>query len=244
MRWLGLTLLLTACDRGPSDAEAYRSALVTADTFEAARTACTHIRDAQVRGDCQVTITERFERVAADDCSHVTDPVWLDECRFLLAERVGKTGNLDLALHICTQSRFRRFCAWHLLQDGVDATIHLPAAEAEAVLEGFGQIHALKDAPFQFWRIRFRELGGQGTPIDEADCQGLTHQVGCEEALTRHVWEMLETVARADRPRVCALPRGQRVANQGVPSWTVGPLTTSAEAHWESERCPRGDAPR
>ena len=237
-------LWAVACGQPRTDAEAYRTALVVAPTFAEAKAACDDVADPRTRGDCQVTITERFERLDPADCGHVTDPVWLDECRFLLAERVGKTGDLPLALAVCNESRFRRFCAWHLLQDAVDETLPLPASEAEAVLEGFGGIDALKDAPFQFWRIRWRELAGRGTPADERDCQGLVHQVGCEQALSRHIWELLETVSKRDRSAVCATARGQRVMHRGEPSWRTGPLTTSAEASWEVERCPPGGAPR
>ena len=239
--WLG-GLLLVACSGGRSDAEAYREALVSAKTFSAAQVACDGIRDAASRGDCQVTITERFGPVDETACAHVTDPVWLDECRFLLAERIGQTGDLPLAISVCKQSRFRRYCAWHLLQDAVDATLDQSAAEAEQVLEDFGGIPSLKDAPFQFWRIRFRELSGHGRSASEADCTGRTHQLGCEQALTRHVWELLEVVARRDRQRVCALPRGERVMNRGTPSWLPGPLTTAAEAQWESKHCLRSGA--
>lgn len=233
----GLVWWVGGCNSGGSDVNAYREALVTAPTFAEARAACATISDPVTRGDCAVTITERFERLDPSDCAHVTDPVWLDECRFLLAERVGKTGDIQSALTICNQSRFRRHCSWHLLQDGVDDTMALSAAEAEAVLEEFGRFDALKDAPFQFWRIRWREWAGLGRSADERDCAGLRHQRGCEEALSRHVREMLRTVSRADPRRVCTLPRGERVQNRGTPGWVLGPLTTQAEAQWEAEWC-------
>ncbi len=234
--------MMVGCASGPSDADAYRNALVTAETFAAARTACSGIQEAAARGDCQVTITERFERLDPADCAHVTDPMWLDECRFLLAERVGKTGNIERAIAICNQSRFRRHCSWHLLQDGVEATLEVSPREAEAVLELFGQVDALKDAPFQFWRIRWREWGGAGRSADEMDCEGLRHQRGCEEALSRHVREMLHRVSRTDPRRMCALPRGERVRNRDTPGWILGPLTTRAEMEWEAEWC-AGAAP-
>ena len=232
-----LGALTFGCGAGPSDVDAYRQALVTAKSFEQARSACATIEETSTRGDCQVTITERFERLDPADCGHVTDPVWLDECRFLLAERMGKTGNIERAITICNQSRFRRHCSWHLLQDGVEATLDESAQDAEAVLEFFGQIDALKDAPFQFWRIRWREWAGMGRSADEADCQGLRHQRGCEEALERHVSEMLHRVSRTDPRRVCAMPRGQRVHNRATPGWVLGPITTRAEAAWEAEWC-------
>ncbi len=230
---------LAGCTVEPSDVEAYRTALVSADTFAQARTACAGIADPQTRGDCQVTVTERFERMNEADCDHVTDRVWLDECRFLLAERVGKTGDIQTALAICNQSRFRRHCSWHLVQDGVESTLDLPAAEAEQILEDYGRFDALKDAPFQFWRIRWREWSGSGRSADESDCQGLRHQGACEDALARHVRDMLDTVARRDAQKACASPRGERVRNRGIPSWLLGPITTHAEAQWESERCTR-----
>jgi hypothetical protein len=244
---LRTTLLMCAmvgCSSPPTDAESYRAALVSAESFDAAKQACAQIQVPQTLGDCQVTITERFERLDPADCNHVTDPVWLDECRFLLAERVGQTGDIKGALAICNQSRFRRHCSWHLLQDGVDATLELSAPEAEAVLEDFGRFEALKDAPFQFWRIRWREWAGHGKVADEADCTGLRHEQGCRDALARHVREMLNTLSRRDATAICALPAGRRVLNRGEPVWKLGPLTAEAERQWEQERCFRGDGSR
>ena len=240
----GGVALVLGCGTPPTDAERYRAALVSAPTFEAAQDACAAIVDPATRGDCQVTITERFERLDPSDCDHVTGPVWLDECRFLLAERLGGAGRLDQAIEMCAQSRFRRYCAWHLVQDAVDATLDLPAAEAEAVLLGFENIPALPDASLQFWRIRWREWAGHGRTADETTCRGLDSQRGCEEALARHVRQLLDAVAKTDLAGTCARPRGERVENRGAAGWVMGPLTTAVESEWEVQRCPRGEAGR
>jgi len=233
----GLLLILGACAEPPSEAEAYAHALAGAETYVEARESCGQIADAGVRGDCQATITERFARLDPADCDAVDGDVWRDECRFLMAERIGATGDLELALATCVTSRFRRHCAWHLLQDATEHTIDAPHAEAEAVLEGFMQVKALPDAPNQFWRIRWRELAGRGVRLDEAGCEGLRSRPGCRDALERQVFDMLQVVSRSDRAGVCATPEGQRVLHDGVPVWTLGPLTAAAEARWVGEHC-------
>mgnify|MGYP000312211730 CR=1 FL=1 len=230
-------LLVAGCASPPTEAEAYARALSSAPNYATARASCDHIADPSVRGDCQVTITERFARLDPADCDTVDGEVWQDECRFLMAERIGRTGDLDAALATCVTSRFRRHCAWHLLQDAAENTLHKPHAVAEQVLHGFMEVQALPDAPNQFWRIRWRELAGEGQTLDEAGCSGLLSEPGCRDALDRHVFDMLQVVARRDRAGICGKPAGQRVLHSGQPAWTLGPLTAAAEARWVTEHC-------
>ena len=232
-----LLLLMGACSQGPTDAEAYAHALSTAVDYGAARASCDQVEDSSLRGDCQVTVTERFEWLDPEVCATVDGDVWQSECRFLMAERLGATGDLDAALATCVTSGFRRHCAWHLLQDAAEATLDLPHAEAERVVHAFMEVQALPDAPNQFWRIRWRELAGRGQILDEQGCAGLLSEPGCRDSLDRHVFDMLQVVARADRHRTCATAAGGRVLHDSQPAWVLGPITLAAEQRWETEHC-------
>lgn len=232
-----LLLATIACAAPPSDAVLYHRAVVTAESFEIARDVCSQIRSPATRSDCAVTITERFDRRDEAACDHVDSPVWKDECTFLLAERLGAAGSTSEALTICVQSRFRRHCAWHLLQDAVEASVSSEDAEAERQIALFRGIDALPDVAFQFWRIRWTEQPEANLPIDERRCAGLRSQAPCESALQRYVQEQLEAAARLDRSRLCSTARGERVRFRGVPKWRRGPLTDEAEAAWESRAC-------
>ena len=237
-----LPLLLGACSQGPTDAEAYAHALSAAPDHGAARASCDQVKDASLRGDCQVTITERFELLDPKVCDSVEGAVWQSECRFLMAERLGAAGDLQAALATCVTSGFRRHCAWHLLQDAAEATIDAPHAEAERVVHAFMEVQALPDAPNQFWRIRWRELAGRGRVLDEQGCVGLLSEPGCRDSLDRHVFDMLQVVARSDRRRTCSTAAGSRVLHDGQPAWVLGPITLAAERRWAAEHCGRVQA--
>ena len=220
----------------------YRRALTTAATFEAAWAECVQIADLGDQGDCQASVTERFERRSAGDCEAIEHAVWKDECRFLLAERLGVAGDLDLALDTCVTSRFRRHCAWHLLEDAVEATILLPDAEAESAVDRFAAHNVLPDAGFQFWRVRHRLQNANGVSLDERNCVGLRLEHDCTRALHMHVQTLLDELARRGPERVCAAEPGQRVKTRGVVSWVPGPLVVHSETEWVTRRCPQGTA--
>ncbi len=228
------------CGTGPGDAAHYRTALATAPDFPRAWSACGEIRDPGHRGDCQASVTERFDRRSAADCDQIDHAVWADECRFLLAERLGAAGDLDGALTACVASRFRRHCTWHLLEDAVEASIDRPDAAAEAELERFYQRKALADAAFQFWRIRHRLKNARGEALDERDCGGLRFPSDCTRALHMHVQVMLDELARGGTARVCGLPDGRRIMLATGPALVDGPLVAHAEADWVGRRCGGG----
>lgn len=220
-----------------SDAARYTRALSSAPDFAAAKAACAPISDPDTRGDCQVTITERFEVTELTACEHVDSDLWQHECRFLLAERIGQHGSIDDALAVCVTSRFRRHCAWHLLQDAVEESILLDAGEAERVLAGFRAVEALPDAPLQFWRIRLRERAGHDFALDERECLGRYTEGACIEAHRRHVGDVLDGLARRDAAPVCARPHGERALRRGEPVWRQGPVVAAAERRWVDARC-------
>lgn len=229
---------------GPSDAERYRQALATDATFPVAWQTCAGIVALPDRGDCQAAVTERFDRREPADCEQIEHAVWRDECRFLLAERLGQAGELDGALAACLSSRFRRHCTWHLIEDAVELTLDQPDATAEQALEPFFARKAMPDAAFQFWRVRHRLKNAAGTPLSETDCEGLRFRDDCRRALHLHVQTLLDELARGGAERVCAAPAGRRIMLGSTPALGPGPLVEDAEQEWVARRCaPAPSAP-
>lgn len=223
----------------PTDAERYRRALTTDATFARAWESCGGITAPPDRGDCQAAVTERFDRREAGDCEQIEHAVWKDECRFLLAERLGQAGELDGALAACLSSRFRRHCTWHLIEDAVEATLDHSDAAAEQALEPFFARRAMPDAAFQFWRVRHRLKNAEGVSLSEEDCEGLRFRDDCRRALHLHVQTLLDELARSGADRVCATPAGRRIMLGTEPALRPGPLVEDAEREWVARRCAR-----
>lgn len=180
---------------------------------------------------------EQHQRLSDADCAEITSVKWYAECLFQLAERQADAGELALGLQTCDRSRFARSCTWHLLQDQVQATLTLPPVEAEPRIEAFRGVRTLPDAPYQFWLTRFREQGGLGRSVDEADCDGLRDRRACELAVEAHVRRTLEVLGRASLRTVCAAEPGRRAMSKGQPSWAPGPVASGTEERWVAERC-------
>lgn len=232
---LGLTL--PACHPPRSDAEHYVAALAAED-FSVARAACRRIRDREARDDCYLAALEAHHRLSEEDCAEIQSPRWSAECLFQLAERQSAAGDLDLALLTCERSRFARFCAWHLLQDEVQAGLDEPVDVAEARVDRFRGARAIPDALHQFWLIRFREQGAAGETLDEADCEDSRDPVACRHAVEDHVRRVMDALGKASRHSTCLAEPGQRATTRGGPAWKPGPVANAAEARWVAERCP------
>lgn len=181
---------------------------------------------------------EQHGRLTEQDCGAISDKKWYGECLFQLAERQAAAGDLALALSTCDRSSFGRACVWHLLQDEVQASLSDRPSIAEARIAEFRGARLIPDAPFQFWLTRFREQGGAGVMITEADCDELRDADPCRKAIEDHVRRSLELQWRANRASVCAAPPGERAMNHGKPAWsTEGHIAADAEARWARERC-------
>lgn len=236
-----LLALLAACEQR-GDAGWYAYALAEAPSYEDAAAACRRIDARSTREDCLLAVLESHDRLAEADCGELQDPVWHDECLFQLAERRRAAGDLAEAIRTCHRTRFSRPCAWHLLQDEVQASIDLPAPEAEARLQPFAAADPLPDAAFQFWMIRFREQGTRGRTVDEADCASLQDPSQCRRALQSHIHRMLEALGNLDLQKTCAREPGTRANVRGAPAWVLGSLALETERQWEAEFCPAREA--
>ncbi len=238
-------VLFAGCEAAPPDAgaAAYHRALTTDGGYADAAEACREIDDAHVRGDCLLAVMERWAHLDPASCDALVDAVWADECRFQLAERQAAAGDLTTALATCEGTRFRRSCAWHLLQDEAEAAAHGAPAVAEARLAAFSTSRSIPDAPHQFWKIWFRARSAAGVSLDEALCDELAAPAPCARAVDAYVRAMLDELGRRDPARLCAAPRGQRVLTQEGPAWRLGPLAGAAEDRWVRERCGAGAPP-
>jgi hypothetical protein len=242
----GLAGALPACSTEPvaSSAAAYHEALTTDGGYPASADACARLPDARVRGDCLLAAMERWQTLEPALCDGLEDPVWADECRFQLAERTRAAGDLAAGLAICETTRFRRSCAWHLVQDEAEAAADEDLPTAEHRIAALSTSAAMPDAPVQFWLVRFREGSARGQVLDEADCAGLRDPRSCEQAVWAWARAMLDELGKRDPTRLCETPAGRRIRNtEGVPAWAPGPISTAAEARWAAERCGAGAPP-
>ena len=224
---------------GETASESYSAALMETESYVGSLAHCSRIDSDDLRDDCRVAAMEVWSRLEDSDCEIVESPLWHDECLFLLGERQWQGGDLALGLRTCEQSRFRRNCAWHLIQDEVQASIALPADEAEARIASFVEARAVPDAAMQFWTIRFREQAGEGMVLNAADCEGLRDAIACRAAVERHVLAILDAQSSRDMQAVCTAPRGGRATLNGQPAWIDDAVTGQAEALWVRTRCER-----
>jgi hypothetical protein len=239
-------LLALACAPEPvvQSADAYHEALTTDGGYPASAAACARLPTARVRGDCLLASMERWESLEPALCAGLEDPLWADECRFQLAERQRAAGDLAAGLATCERTRFRRSCAWHLVQDEAESAADEELATAEARIPALMTSRAIPDAPLQFWLVRFREGSARGQVLDEAACGALLDPQSCEQAVWAWVRAMLDELGKRDPARLCDRPLGERVHNvEGEPAWRPGPIATGAEQRWVHERCAAGALP-
>jgi len=233
-------LLALACTHEPvvRSADAYHEALTTDGGYGVSAAACARLPTPRVRGDCLVASMERWESLDPALCAGLEDALWADECRFQLAERQRAAGDLAAGLATCEQTRFRRSCAWHLVQDEAEAAADDDLPTAEVRIPALATSRAVPDAPLQFWLIRFREGSARGQVLDEAACDALVDVRSCEQAVWAWVRAMLDELGKRDPARLCARPLGDRVHNvDGEPAWRAGPIAVEAEQRWVHERC-------
>lgn len=238
-----LTAVAAACVGARTDAEAYHYALTDAETFASAAAACDGMSDPASAVDCRLASIARFEVLEDAACASIADPRLLDECRFQLAERRLRAGDLPGAIATCDQTRFRRPCSWHLVRDVSEGSREEPMAVAEAHIAGFRDATAIPDAAKHFWIIRFRADIGHKLVIDERNCERLQEPFACRDAMYNVVLELLKETALRDRAALCARPFGERIVLSGVPVWRPGPITRAAEGHWAQRHCPGSARP-
>ena len=241
-----LVLLALSSCAVEGDAHLYAQALTGSETFLEARELCLRIRDPASRGDCEVAVMERWQRLNVDDCRTIARgppelSLWRDECMFQLAERMRARGDLDRALETCLDTRFARQCSWHLVQDEAEASLDEAPAVAERRIARFVAARRIPDAPVQFWAIRFRTAAAAGRLPDEAICNELAQPAPCRDAVESYVRTVLDAWLRGDPNLACGRVAPSSDTVELRPAWVEGPYATAAAVDWRALHC--GDTP-
>lgn len=233
----GLVWGAVGCARPGSDAERYTAALSDAATYADSAAACRGIVHESTRFDCTLAILDRWNRLEDADCDAIAVGRLQDECRFQLAERRFRAGDLPAAIATCEATRFRRPCSWHLVRDVAEASVDKTMVEAEADVQRFASATALPDAAKQYWTVFTRKRIGRREVVDEAACDTLAAPEPCRDAFFHLVLDMLQETAGSRLEQQCKRPFGQRVTLRGEPVWAPGPITRKAEGLWEERHC-------
>lgn len=237
--WLGVLVggALLGCGSPPTDAERYTHALSDAGSYADSARSCAGIGHETTRFDCTLAVLERWNRLEDADCEAIDDARLQDECRFQLAERRFRAGDLDGAIATCEATRFRRPCSWHLVRDTAEASVDLPMAQAEADVKRFANASAIPDAGKQYWMVYARTRIGRRQVVDEAECETLQEPESCRDAFFHLVLDLLRETAGTRIEQMCHTPFGQRIVLGGQPVWKAGPIVRRAEGLWEERHC-------
>lgn len=181
---------LAACQPPPTDQQRYLDALAVQQPADLS--ACGEIADAELKGDCQLALSERMFHTA-DWCPQVESEPWRGECWFKAAEGARDAQKWDLAVRYCAQAGpFVAACQRHLWQPQLDRLL-LPyrGADFSVSLEAARQMHQgwlplLGDALTQpFWFNYARSVFRHAPHADIGWCEQLDapHRAGCQNAL-------------------------------------------------------------
>ena len=189
--------LLVGCDDPAADRAVYQSVLSSPHPTEAALAECQRIADPTLAGDCGLVVVAAAGRDPGPLCPQLPDGVYREECWFLSAESLNRSGDALAAAARCRQAgRFALDCAQHLWQTPVRELIHAPGAagfaeqlpRAESLYAAWEPL-MVADTDFseRFWSKFFGNgFEGQGFPVDLGWCAPLPehHQDACTSAGT------------------------------------------------------------
>ncbi len=230
-----LLLGLAGC-RGADAPARYEEALRAAEAGRAAEAvaACRAVRDEAARGDCLVAVADAAGSVAQAEraCAALEPGTWLDECRFVLAERALAMGRIDEARERCRQAGgFAEDCLQHLWR--VDCrTGWRPGDAAPAIIErcyGLYDRYLGRPADPAVWRQASEAWLDQAPEFDLGTCDALPPDARwwCREG----AWSVLAMRLRGARGEVaeddaCArireVVRATRAGEAArIESWTI-----------------------
>ena len=226
---LGLLLLpfVGAC-ADPSEAARLAQALDPATPIKEGLALCRTLTDPTQLGQCGVQVLDRKEDLGEGDCVALGQGVWLDECRFNVAERLATQGEVAVAAEICDRIRFSRPCNFHLVREQARLSVDETPAVAEARIAKFSEVSIAPDAARLFWGERFRSTQLLGRPADVAVCAGLSDAAPCREAFTS-MWD--RAVQAVSPEQACArlrLGNPLLTMGNGEPSFVPAPETLAA----------------
>lgn len=224
---LGLLTLLGAC-ADPSEAERLTQALDPTTPIHQGLALCRTLSDPTQLGQCGVQVLDRKEDLGEGDCVALGQGVWLDECRFNVAERLAARGEVAAATEICDRIRFSRPCNFHLVREQARLSVDEAPAIAEARVALFSAASIAPDAARLFWGERLRATQLLGRPADVAVCAALTNPAPCREAFSS-MWD--RAVQAVSQDQACArLSAGRPLLTMGngEPSFVPAPEALAA----------------
>jgi hypothetical protein len=225
---LGLLISLSAACANPSEAARLTQALDPATPIQEGLALCRTLSDPTQLGQCGVQVLDRKADLNEGDCGALGQGVWLDECRFNVAERLAAQGGVADAAKICDRIRFSRPCNFHLVREQARLSVDEPPTLAEARVALFSEASIAPDAARLFWEERFRAMQLLGRPADMASCAGLGDPAPCRAAFVL-MWD--RAVQAVSRGQACArLRSGQPLLTMGngEPSFVPAPETLAA----------------
>jgi hypothetical protein len=194
-----LALLGCGHDAAEHDRARYASVLRSPTPAAATLARCKEIQDPALAGDCSLVVIAAAEAAPGTLCGEVPEGMWREECWFLAAEAINRSGDALLAAQMCQRSgRFAMDCAQHLWQTPVHTLIHEPGAaafatalpQAEALYSAWSpMMDEQTDFAERFWSKFFGNgFEGQGLPVDLRWCEpvSLPHQEDCIAAGVAH----------------------------------------------------------
>jgi len=123
--WLVVALGVAACSGPVSERDIYLASVQTSDLHQADRL-CQQIHSAALQSECRTHNAARAaalgkEALASQLCEALPDPVWLEECWFLITDELALSGSKAIAS--CKKSgRFRHNCIGHAIGRDVRST--------------------------------------------------------------------------------------------------------------------------
>lgn len=225
---LGLLVPLIAACADPSEAARLTQALDPATPIHQGLALCRTLSDPTQLGQCGVQVLDRKADLGEGDCVALGQGVWLDECRFNVAERLAARGEVPAATEICDRIRFSRPCNFHLVREQARLSVDEAPTIAEARIALFGQASIAPDAARLFWGERFRATQLLGRSADVATCADLADPGPCREAFMS-MWD--RAVQAVSREQACArlrLGNPLLTMGNGAPSFLPAPETLAA----------------
>ena len=225
---LGLLITLGGGCADPSEAERLTRALDPTTPIHQGLALCRTLTDPTQLGQCGVQVLDRKEDLGEGDCVALGQGVWLDECRFNVAERLAARGEVAAASEICDRIRFSRPCNFHLVREQARLSVDEAPTIAEARVALFATASIAPDAGRLFWGERFRSTQLLGRPADVATCASLTNPAPCHEAFDS-MWD--RAVQAVSQEQACArlgLGNPLLTMGNGAPSFLPAPETLAA----------------
>ncbi len=254
-----LLILVSACDR-PHPGEALVASVQQAHRDPAAAAAACRGLPPKAAGECLALLAGQ---VAPDDrqtaitlCEGTDDPLWQDECWFLVAEAIAAADGPGAAVETCGRAgRFARNCLGHLWLDAAARAHGAHPAAPQAAWEAYAPTGAWTvpgaepDALARrhqgtFFDARFNPTGagGEAPPIDASWCaifEGARVR-SCRQAATESLQRQLNRAAGAgvDLAVLCSEePLAERVTAATGVRWLPDPALDQRAATLIERSC-------